>query len=495
MQKVYMVSIILLLLGSCKSNESDNPFLKIMDKETAANEFQIFKNILKSSHPSLNLYVKEKRFAQIMDSLEKTISDNISFGEMFSKYNYITNEIGCAHTYVSVSDEVYDSLLRRPYFFPLPVKLVEDKLLVNVFDWSLPEGTEIKAINGESVPKIIEKIRVCEAVEGYHRQTQGKIAVESFALNYFYLYGRQNKFEVRIRDTIGFEKDVSLLPVSLSEWNDTYSDNIYYYDRVQCDYDFKIDEVNAFAVMRIRTFRSEGSERQEAYKNFCKNSFELLYRKKNISSLIIDLRENLGGDLTNSSLLFSYLAKEDFKEYEAAISKIKEIPETNYLEKNFEIGKKELINETLSEEFSPVLSKTFYKLVDTFIDRWKPDKYSFKGNVYIITNSKVASAASYFSVMVKNAGVGKIVGEETSGGTYSGNGFANLQYSLPYSKIKLVFPYAHLIYSYKDKENRGHGLLPDYEIADSYQSFKNNEDRQMFYIIDSLIPQSFKYKK
>jgi C-terminal processing protease CtpA/Prc len=97
------------------------------------------------------------------------------------------------------------------------------------------------------------------------------------------------------------------------------------------------------------------------------------------------------------------------------------------------------------------------------------------------------SAASYFALMVKNAGRGKIVGEETTGGAYSGNGFTTLKYILPNSKISVNFPYAHMIYSFKEKKNTGHGLLPDYHIPDSYESFKENEDRQVTFILDSLI--------
>ena len=89
--------------------------------------------------------------------------------------------------------------------------------------------------------------------------------------------------------------------------------------------------------------------------------------------------------------------------------------------------------------------------------------------------------------MIKNSHRGKIIGEETTGGSFSGNGFTALKYVLPNSKISFEFPYAHIMYSFRDEKNTGRGLLPDYMVPDSYESFKKNTDQQYGFIVDSLI--------
>ncbi|MBC7933851.1 MAG: hypothetical protein H7Y86_00635 [Rhizobacter sp.] len=487
MGKVYIICWSIFLLTGCEYADAGNPFQKKIKQQTALQEFQTFRTILRSSHPSLNLYVTDKKLNHLLDSLQKTITAEVMVGELFSKYNFITNEIGCSHTYLGMPAETYDSLLNRSFFFPLPVKLIENKLLVNVAGNELVQGTEIIAINERPVSEILGQVAKYESVEGLHRKTQSKLAVESLAINYFYAYGKQTSFKLAIKDTLGLERQVTLEPITLNEWYSRRDEKIYYYDRDECDYDLYINENRQYALLRVATFSYDGVEKQTAFENFCKNAFELLYHKKNIPSLIIDLRENTGGDLYNSSLLFSYLCKEPFKEYEKAETKIRYIKQAGYLTSSFSLNKKETVNLKLTTDFSRTSSAGFYKMEDSLIGRWTPDKYSFKGNIYVITNSRVTSAASYFSVMVKNSGVGKVVGEETSGGNYSGNGFTNLRYTLPYSKIELVFPYCHLVYTYKEKQNRGTGLVPDFEIADTYSSFRNNEDRQLMFIRDSLL--------
>ena len=488
MKRGLLFFLYLVLLWGCEDAGGDNPMERSLPKKYAVEDINAFSSILKNSHPSLHLYITEKRYNELLDSMKKSIPNRITVGALFSKYYYILNEIGCAHTYMNVPAAVYDSLLNRRFFFPIPVKFVSGKLLVNASNQVVPAGTEILSINHKPVETILQDMMKYEIVEGLHRPTQQVLAAESFALDYFYCYGKLSTFEMRVIDSSGQEQTItSIAPSTLSDWFENKAGNIYYYDRVRCDYDLSIDEASGYALMQVRTFSYDTGEEQDAFENFCRNSFELLHYKKNIRSLIIDVRENGGGDLYNSSLLFSYLAKENFKSYESATSKIGYIKNTEYLEEDFSTNTRHEVDKKLMEEFSYSNRTRSFILADSLIGKWEPSNFAFRGNVYVITNAKVASAASYFSVMVKNSGVGTIVGEETIGGNFSGNAFSNLRYTLPFSKLQLVFPYGHIVYTYKEKKNTGSGLKPDFDVPDTYESFKNNKDRQLMFIRDSLM--------
>jgi Peptidase family S41 len=487
MGKSVLVCLLLPGLFACRQGLNNNLLNEPVSVIKAKEEFGIFRALLYSSHPSLNLYTKNKRLMFILDSVENSISDKTNFGSLFSKYSYVTNEIGCSHTFIALDDEVYDSIYNKHFFFPYPVKLIENKLLVNVTNADLPAGTEIKNINGVSVADVLEQLSKYEPVEGFHRNTQKKIAAESFAANYFYEYGSQSKFYLLIKDTSGFQQTFTCNAVSLRESDNRYARNAYYFDRTACDYDFAIHEKDKAATLRITTLSYDGYEKRVAFENFCRNSFELLRLKKNIKSLIIDLRENTGGDLNNTFLLFSYLSNSDFTEFASANSKIKKIQYPQFLDADFASDYEHDVNEKLQKEFEKYKNSNYHQYIDSFIEKWQPDKYRFSGKVFVVVNSSVMSAASYLALMIQSSGTGKIVGEETRGGNTSGNGFTNLEYRLPYSGSRLTFPYAHIIYSAKSGTDIGRGLIPDYEIPDSHESFKENLDRQITFIKDSLI--------
>jgi len=475
-----------ILLAGCVYEKTD-PSLEKIPEGKAKSDIEIFSAILENAHPSLNLYISDKRFIFLVDSIEKSIDEPVTERELFNKINYIINEIGCSHTVTSLPAYIYDSLQNRSYFFPYPVKWIDDQLLVNAVESNLPQGTVIKSINGEPVKKILQSLCLYNTVDGFHRKMQQNLAAEDFSLEYFFRYGAKETFELEIEDTFGIVKKHYDNAINLAEWNNRNDGFKYYYDRTKVDYDLTMDPKRGFAYLRLATFDFEGTEREDAYINFCFNSFELLKHKKDIRSLIIDLRENPGGKLYNGFLLYSFLANKPFKEYEKVFSRIKKIPYTTYLDTDFANEDVPGIHEKLGTDFSDKKSNDFFSLQDSLIESWQPDGLRFNGDVYIITNSKVVSTASYFALLVKNSGRGKIIGEETMGGNNSGNGYSALKYVLPNSKIRFEFPYAHIIYNFKELSNTGHGLIPDYNMPDNYESFKKNTDRQLRFIIDTLI--------
>ncbi len=489
MNKSFFLIYFLLLFVwcGCAKDATYNPAAAMLSKNEAVDDITTAIAIIKKAHPSLYLYITKEKFSHITDSILKSITEEIPLADLYNKLNFIADETGCSHTTVDLPGYVYDTLQNRKFFFPYSLKYIENKLLINSYGYDVQEGAQVNKINGVPAGQIIQKLMMYNPVEGNHRKTQLQLAAEDFSLFYFMRYGQQKNFEINFTDTTGVTKTIIEKPITLSEWNDRNYNYKYYFDRTGVDYDFYFNDEKGYAIMRLLTFKFTENEKQEAFENFCNNSFELLSRKKNIKTLIIDVRENTGGELYNFFLLYSYVAQKPFKEYEKVVSRIKNIPYPQLLDADFASQSKESINKRLSNDFINSASKNYYLLADSNINLWEPAYNRFRGKLFVVTNPRVASSASYFSLMVKNSGLGKIAGEETAGGAASGNGFSILEYAMPNSKIKLFLPYAHMIYTYKDTVNTGTGLLPNYTIPDTYESFKQNKDRQISFITDSLI--------
>lgn len=485
-QLCLVVTICCLLYGCKESKKNNDPLAEQLTTAAAKKDLAVFKGVLDAAHPSLSLYISKKRLDHLTDSIGNTIRENITKSELYNKLAFLVNEIGCSHTDVVLPDQVYDSLDNRPFFFPYPVCWVENKLLVNATGCTLPEGTEITSINGEPVETILQELAMYNPVEGWHRPTQSKLAADFFGTEYYFKYGPQRFFNLQVKDTAGITKKYVADPVTLAELKSTISGQLYYYDNKDLDYNFYCNDEKNYAYLRLSTFDFGGIE-QSGFENFCSNTFELLHYKKSIKTLIIDLRQNGGGRLYNAFLLYSYLAKNSFKEYENVIARINKVPYAQYLDPGFLSSSAADVNTRLEEEFYTKGNTGYYKVADSIIDEWNPAKHRFTGNIFVITDRRVMSSASYFATMVKNSGTGKIVGDETTGGSSSGNGYTSLEYILPNSGIKLYFPYAHLIYSFRDKKNTGTGLKPDYLVPDDIESFKRNADRQIRFVTDSLI--------
>lgn len=486
MKSVPVLFIILITgLCSCNSKVSGDPMSRLIPAVAAKEDLKLFKEILVAAHPSFTLYRSRRNMDDLVDSISASLTKRVSIRELYNALCFISNKIGCSHTNVFMPDIAFDSLETRQYFFPYPVIWVENKLLVNATGQGLPEGTEIVSINGIPAEKVLEDLSFYNPVDGYRRTAQLILAARDFSYQYYLRWGAQRDFTLVTRDSVMREREITKAPVTYREWRNRFVYNLYYFDATSVDYDLWLDDTNHTAVMRIATFDFEGRP-QTAFKNFFSNSFGLLASRSDISNLIIDLRENTGGKLYDAALLFSYLTPKAFTPLYAAYTKNNIITYDAYLTDDFFNDEKDFVEENLRDNFSK-RENGFYYYSGSLTEEWEPEKNRFKGNVYIITNANTVSSASFFATMVKNSGVGKIIGDETSGGASSGNGFSHLEYQLPVSKITVKFPYSHLIYNLREDKTTGKGVVPHYVVPDTRKSFKNNEDNQFNYIMDSLI--------
>lgn len=461
-----------------------DPLTGMVPVEKAREDFALFRKILEKGHPALTEYVTEKRKNLLFDSIYKTIDADISIRDLHSKISFLINEIGCSHTAASLPSEIMDTLYNRKLFFPMPVSVFGNELYVNS-DHVMPHGTKILAINNIPVANLFEHLSIYNPVEGRHRETQKYLSCEEFSYNYYLHYGAPAAFEIMVKDTSGVIETIYPEAVTLSEINDRQNSR-YYYDPTDVPYYLIIDEENRYALIRIATFKFNSYNQQRAFEEFLKNTFELLHHRDDIQAVVIDLRQNGGGSLYNCFLLNSYLARRPFPEYRAVSAGINKVPYASYLTPEFDQSRLTDINQELKNQFCTQLNGR-YCMPDSLIQEWEPNENHFLKESMIITNPDVMSAASYFAVLARQTAGSKIIGMETTGGDYSCNGFAALQYELPNSRIRFQFDYAKLVYSYGNEKAGGRGIIPDYFVPDTYADFKNNSDKQLRYIIDSLI--------
>ncbi len=480
----YILLTSILLFQSCvRSYSPRDPADQTFSESVVKRDFKLFREILETAHPALAEYVSKKRLSYLFDSVYKSLAGGISYRDFYTKLSFLINEIECSHTHVTLPPYIIDTLYNRSLFFPVPVILIEGRLLVNS-DHDLSSGTELVAINDLPVSNILDSLMLYNPVDGRHRQTQQYLASGDFGFDYYVRFGGAKQFKTVIKDSSGIKKTVFVDAINLAEL-DERKEELYYFDVSDVNYSLTIHDQKKYASIRLTTFNYDSYSQQSAFEAFLKNSFELLQKRPDISSLVIDLRENGGGDLYNCFLLYSYLSDQPFSEYKSVHAKIKRVPFTTMLSDEYDLKDMGLINRQLDSSFKKT-GNFQYTMPDSLIEKWIPNKKRFAKKVYIITNWKVVSSASYFVLLAKNSGRAKVIGWETAGGDYTGNGFKRLKYTLPGSQIRLVFSFANLEYTHRSPR-RGGGVIPDYVVHDTYESFNNNDDHQANFVEDSLI--------
>lgn len=199
-------------------------------------------------------------------------------------------------------------------------------------------------------------------------------------------------------------------------------------------------------------------------------------------NLIIDLRNNSGGDEGVCAKLFSFFAQKPFLTQEYyQVNKRNNFNFFRYCT-NY--------NEEVSDlfmEYESVSSKNGYFAFNQ--DTIYPDAdVHFSGNLYVITNESSLSAATDFAGLVHKYQRGVLVGRETGNTYHQMNAlkFANLL--LPHSQIEISIPLVKVVFDTQERGiPYGRGVLPHYPVNFSLEEISwENGDVMLNYAIELI---------
>ncbi len=193
----------------------------------------------------------------------------------------------------------------------------------------------------------------------------------------------------------------------------------------------------------------------------------------NIKNLIIDLRNNPGGNLTLGVQLMYFLTNKTnligfsryaytsdiFKSYFPSEYKELEVLYPNGVPKN------KLV---LTDETNGLFDKILDEKSNYFIPKNRP---VFNGNVYIISNYRTGSAAAMLTTLFQDNGLATIIG--TSVGNNAIGATTYTPFKLPKTKSNISIA---TTYQERPKKNEGNIQIPDYWIEYSINDLITGKD-------------------
>lgn len=395
------------------------PVPKVYHGETLKNDLGEIKNILINNHPAPYQFSDREAFDKFYAEQLDKLDHPMNLGEYYKVAASLVEALHCGHTWISLPDEFWDN--GEALFLPVGLLFSGTRAFsspsVNVSP--IPAGSEIISINKIPVSAIIESTK--QLVSSDARSSTGKLAKfgytfpDLFALQ----YGNPNRYEVNFIPPGSVEiQGCVLKPVSRKQaWENpinTLAGSIAGGEALQLE----IEEAQKLAVLGIRTFGFYNNK--EKFYAFIDSAFEQVSRSE-IQHLILDLRNNSGGDPYCAVRLLSYL----------------EIKPAPYFARVYEEY------ETLAKPI-PVAGKN-----------------AFQGDLYILINGGCFSTTGHLCSLLKFTRRGKFVGEET-GGTYECN---DSQVKVTTSVTKLNLNVARMTYTAAVKGlSRETGIMPDYPV-------------------------------
>jgi len=475
---VCCVLFIVLLTGCSLSKSSFNPAKKYSPSQLQK-DYSIFRGALEETHPGLYWYTpKEKMDAYFQWGQEK-IKDSLNEEGFRKILSYVIAKINCGHTVVR-SSKAYSKYqdTTRLKIFPLSLKLWDSTAAVaanlNRKDSVLKRGAVIKEINHQSVPTILDTLFKYISSDGYNltHKYQTLSNRGGFGSAYTSVFGLKENYYVDYVDSSGEEKNITVLP-----------------------YDPRTDTVNRAAIARFAKIPREerkrqllqssrslsfDSTRQVAFmdlgsfarglklKRFFRQSFKSIHKSK-AKNLVIDVRGNGGGSVTNSTVLSKFIADKKFKVADSLYAYTRNSHYKNYIENYF-----------FNRLFMLMVTKrkSDGRFHFGYFERhyFNPKtKNHFDGTVYILTGGNSFSATTLFAQSVKEQQNVIVVGEETGGGAYGNTAWLIPDVTLPNTGVRFRLPLFRLVIN-KNIPKDGKGVQPEIEVKPTVEAIRRGLD-------------------
>ncbi|AWV97250.1 S41 family peptidase [Arcticibacterium luteifluviistationis] len=483
MQKVKSFLILFFFsLSTCFSQSE-------ISAELLKEDLSILKFNLEHIHAGFYTYTNKPIMDEEFDRLRYSLTQPMSSIAFYRKLIDLNKFIRNGHTNI-MPNAAYEKAIKQSFtLLPLEVYFDKNTLYIlknNSADSSIKEGSQIITINGENAVELFKEISEKMPRDGYNTTFPEKITNLSFNELYASIKGVSAMYKLELispngeivsLDLKGLTKEL----IKKNKWERYQDDGSWWGMREQPVLKLNIDK--EAAVMGVQTFSIYYAKKvKQNFKKFFDESFAQLEKAK-VKHLIIDLRDNGGGDEQPTLELFSHLTEQPFTFYEDMYTITNKIPNPKFYNLNgfymnalYPIFKLKKNEDRYSIKGIPGM-KTF-----------KPADSVFKGKVYVLTNGHSFSATGEITSFIKNANRATFIGEEVGGNTNQNVSGTTGTLTLPNSKVRVRIPIELFKLNVNHLDSM-HGVIPDYTVRNSIQDELEGNDSVMNFALKLIAKQ------
>jgi C-terminal processing protease CtpA/Prc len=366
-----------------------------------------------------------------------------------------------AHATLGFPNEVYEAFREADgRAFPLGVQIEAGRIYVSQnlsgLDGIAP-GQEIVSLDGESATTLLSRLgRNVSADNAYLLHAQ---LGPQFAALLWLERGEVETFRVELRQP-GGGTTTTLVPARTRAAMRAAAAAAP--GTFEIDYTERVARMlpGGIAYLRPGIFLNVESDdlyNAQAFRAFIDSSFEQ-FLEAGAQTLLIDLRDNPGGDNSFSDPMIAWFAGENFRFASAFRIRVSsEATASNAARIEGTIG--DSVSHQLAAAYANAANGD---IIDFLIAVREPRAgRRFEGRVFVLINRRSFSNSVLTAAIVQDYGFGRIIGEPTSdlATTYG----ASENFTLPNTRLQVSFPKAHIVRPNGDR--RVQGVTPDFLIV------------------------------
>lgn len=443
------VLFIVVLLSGCNATHLDLlPELEdpsLMDKKLSVKQLhQDMDALVKGAlerHPELSAYSNLTALNSALAAYKTEITAPMTRTEFYKVVGKLSHHFGDGHSFLIWPYQEFNALKEQGHKpFPFDVAITKNGEIVLKSSYKnenkhITAGAKIKQINGINANELLQTMQQYSGGETQYLREQ--IVARRFPVALWAVFGLIDEFELVLTEG-SVDKVVTLN--AEQQWQASQlekNDNDFYYKKLQ----------EGVGYLYLAHFDIGPSEFEE----FIDQQFAQI-QADNVNSLIIDIRNNPGGNTDTVTYLTRYLAHKSFRLVSSVREKLNQ-QNRGWFNYKGEVG--EVINEEWTDWESPINNEN-----------------KFEGDTYLVVGAISYSAAIVLATTLKDNKFAILVGE-TTGGFANQTAQGNL-FNLPNSHLRAYVATKVLVRPSGDISR--HGVVPHYVATNSVDDIKEQRD-------------------
>lgn len=371
------------------------------------------------AHPNPYQYISKYSLDSLIDSKRSQLGFVESDMEFYKLVAPVITAIHDGHSVVFPPRDIYEKVREDCGYFPYKLHLTDqDQLYVlsNVCHQELPipKGAEIIEIEGQPTRAFLESIDPFISYES--KPYRNSRITERPLLHFYQVFEQCEDIEMTYRYIE--EKRVVVENIEEKVYEDCKKEfpepreELFENER---PYEYR-EVADGIALLGIYSF----AYGDRAFLSFLDDSFDQM-KRDNIHSLIIDLRDNLGGNPQNAARIFHYISQKSFRTMAKSRTKVSFPYRKSYLNSfpsTTNISAYRYLGGKYIREVGEVLNGPIGSMVERdeiYTELPESRANEFYGDVYCLINRKSFSAASSFAASFQCYQMGTLIGEPTGG--------------------------------------------------------------------------------
>lgn len=410
-------------------------------------------------HIDVENYLSLKKIVRTQLQEQEAVQGHISYAYLASILAEAAARLRDGHTYIEPDE--YFIFKSATYMFPFRLKLHFNRLLVEyaLSDLENLQGQTLIAINGQPVTEFLrpalrkisgesDTFRLAKFID--RQQFYGAwcdLLPSSPVTMHFMDKGGQ--FSTHLIDLISLHTYNSFIAEYDLDENNLPSFHRFYHGDKTCYY-------------RYNDFVDSEDER-----SYIAHLFREMHKRKT-DSLIIDVRNNGGGNSAMGYYLLGFLTNQSYRMFSRVDTKLSEL----------------LFKQRT--EFTPYSSLASL-VVSELMKSEPPEQQAdiFKGTLYLLIGPRTFSMAAAFAAVIKDYQIGQLIGEETGGRRQTSGDV--LVDQLPSSMIRFGVS-AKVFYAPVPKvDDEYRGTVPDISLGEEeLLKYEKTDDPLLCFTLDHI---------